>query len=133
MDNCNKIKVILTNATIDDYYELERVFKSGNINAEILTKNASGAEMGFGFSELVVLLPLLTPFVIQFRKVLTAYWTYKKPLNKKRSVILECNGKKLKIESENDEMPSVDELMVFFGENTCDISIDGSARQGEIK
>lgn len=124
MDSCNKIKINIDEATVADYYELERIFKTGNISAEIVTKSTTGVEMGFGFSELIVLLPLLTPFVIQFRKVLSSYWAYKKNLKKKTSITLECNGRKLKIESENDVVPSVDELMVFFGENTNNISGD---------
>jgi len=117
----NKIKVTLDNATVADYHELQRIFNSGNINAEILTQDSTGSEMGFGFSELVVLLPLIVPFVIQLRKILTAYFTYKKPLNSKTSVTLECNGKKLKIESENEPIPSVEEFMAFFGENKKDL------------
>lgn len=127
MDN-NKIKVILNEATVADYYELERIFNSGNIKSEIVTQNTDGTEMGIGFNELIVLLPLLTPFVIQFRKILVAYFKYKKPLNKKTTITLEYNGKKLKIESDNEAMPSVDEFMIFFGKDTKNMSMDESCK-----
>ena len=51
-----------------------------------------------------------------------AYFTYKKPLNKKTSITLEHNGKKLKIESENESIPSVEQFMDFFAEDTVGIS-----------
>ena len=123
MDDCNKVRVILDEANAADYYELERIFRSGNISTEIVTKNTTGTEMGFEFSELIVLLPLLVPYVIQFRKILTAYWIYKKHI-KKIAITLECNGKKLKIESNNGVIPDIDELMAFFGENANNISAD---------
>lgn len=124
----NTIKVILNEATVDDYYELERIFNSGNIKSKIVTKNTDGTEMGFGFNELVVLLPLLVPFVIQFRKILVAYFKYKKPLNKKTSITLEYNGKKIKIESENAAMPSVEQFMDFFCIDTDNVSKDESCK-----
>lgn len=120
----NKIKVTLEDATVADYHELAHIFSSANINTEIVAQNANGSEMGFGFSELVVLLPLLVPFVVQFRKVIVAYFTYKKPLNKKTSITLECNGKRLKIESENESVPSVEQFIAFFSEDIKDISED---------
>lgn len=126
--NNNKIKVILNEATVADYYELERIFNSGNIKSEIVTQNTDGTEMGIGFNELIVLLPLLTPCVIEFRKILIAYFKYRKPLNKKTTITLENNGKKLKIESENEAMPSVDEFMIFFGKDTKDMSINESGK-----
>lgn len=129
MDN-KKIKVILNEATVADYYELERIFNLENIKSEIVTQNTDGTEMGIGFNEFIVLLPLLTPFVIQFRKVLVAYFKYKKPLNKKTMITLEYNGKKLIIESENEAMPSVDEFMTFLGKDTKEISVDESCKQG---
>lgn len=117
-----KVKVTLENATVADYHELADIFNSADINTKIVTQNTNGTEMGIGFGELIVLLPLLAPFVVQFRKVLVAYFTYKKPLNKKTSITLECNGKKLKIESENESMPSVEQIIAFFAEDTMDIS-----------
>ena len=113
-----KIKVVLDGATAADYYELERIFNSGSIAAEIVTQKADGTEMGFDFRELIVLLPLAASFMIQFRKILVAYLKYKKTSNKKTVITLENGAKKLKIESENDMIPSIDEFMTFFNEET---------------
>jgi hypothetical protein len=112
-----KVKVTLEDATIADYHELAEIFHTANINTEIVTQNTTGSEMGLGFDELVVLFPLVVPFVVQFRKVLVAYFTYKKPLNKKISITLEHDGKKLKIESENESIPSIEQFMGFFTED----------------
>lgn len=121
-----KAKVILENATVADYHELAEIFHTAKINTEIVKQNKTGSEMGFGFGELIVLLPLVLPYVVQFRKVLVAYFTYKKPLNKKTSITLERNGKKLKIESENESMPSIEQFMDFFAEDTVGISQNSS-------
>lgn len=118
-----KVKIALDDATMADYYELKDILATGNISAEIETKGTTGNEMGFEFNELVVLLPLLTPYVVQLRKVLVAYFTYKKPLDKKTQVTLEYKGKKLKITSENEMLPSVEELMTFFGKDIKDSSV----------
>ena len=94
-----KVKVTLEDATIADYHELAEIFHTANINTEIVTQNTTGSEMGLGFDELVVL------------------FTYKKPLNKKISITLEHDGKKLKIESENESIPSIEQFMGFFTED----------------
>ena len=116
-----RLNIKLMDATTADYHELKDILVAGDINAQIETKNTTGSEMGLDFNELVVLLPLLTPAIIQLRKVLVAYFTYKKPLNKKTRVTLEYKGKKLKIESQNEVMPSVEEFIAFFGEDITDI------------
>lgn len=121
-----KIKITLDHAAVADYYELESIFNSGNIKAEIMTQDSDGTEMGFGFRELIVLLPLLTPFVIQFRKILIAYFAYKKPLNKNTSITLECNGRKLEIKEKNGSVPSIEELMIFFDDNGKNRSADAT-------
>ena len=119
-----KFKITLSDATMADYYELKDIFVAGNISAEIETKDMTGNEMGLELSELVVLLPLLVPFVVQLRKVLVAYFTYRKPLNKKTCVTLEYRGRKLKIESENESVPSIEDFMTFFDENIEDTSAE---------
>ena len=122
----NKIRVTLESSDVAEYYELAEIFHSSDICVEIVTQKANGAEMGVSFSELVVLLPLVVPFIVQFRKILVAYFKYKKTLKKKTSITLECNGKKLKIESENESMPSVEQFMAFFTTEKLDISEDSN-------
>lgn len=115
MKDC-EVKIILDDATVAEYYELERILNSGNIKAKIVPQKECGTdEMGIGFNELVVLLPLLTPFVIQLRKIIVAYLTYKKPMNRKTSISLVYNDRKIKIDLENETIPDIDKLLSFFG------------------
>ena len=109
-----RIKVTLENVTVKEYYELEKILKRYGIETEFIMKETDGTEMGFGFNELIILLPLLTPIIAQLRKAFEAYLDYKKPLNQKISVTLEKQGKKLQIKSENNTLPSIEEFTEFF-------------------
>lgn len=132
MPDC-KVKIILDNATAAEYYELERILSSGNIKTEIVPQKVLGSdEMGIEFNELVVLLPLLTPFVIQLRKIIVAYFAYKKPINKKTSITLVCNGRKIKIDSENETIPDVDQLLTFFGFDSQNETADASCKEDTL-
>lgn len=114
MYNC-KVKIILENATVAEYYELERILISGKINAKIVPqKDFTTDEMGMEFNELVVLLPLLTTAVVQLRKIIVAYFTYKKTTNKKTSITIVFNDRKVKIDSENEPIPDVNQLLEFL-------------------
>lgn len=104
----------LDNANIKEYFELEKILKRYGIQTEFIQNKADGTEMGFGFSELIILLPLLTPMVVQMRKAFVAYLDYKKPLNQKISITLEKDGKKIQIKCENGDLPSIDEFTTFF-------------------
>lgn len=111
-----RIKVNLENVGTKEYYELEMVLKRYGIETEVIQKETDGTEMGFGFDELIILLPLVTPLVVQLRKAFEAYLDYKKPSNQKISVTLEKEGKKLQIKSENSALPSIEEFTEFFND-----------------
>lgn len=111
-----RIKVNLENVGIKEYYELEKILKRFGIETEIIKKESDGTEMGFGFNELIILVPLLTPVLVQLRKAFEAYLDYKKPLNQKMCITLEKEGKKLKIKSENITLPSIEEFTNFFND-----------------
>lgn len=113
----NQITVILENANTLDYYELEKILIRNGINAKVNHKELDGSELGLTFEELIILLPLLTPIVVQLRKAFEAFLDYKKPLNRKISITLEKKGKKLQITSENNDLIDIKELSSFFDEN----------------
>lgn len=108
------VKVKLENVTIKEYYELEKILKRYGLDTEIISNETDGTELGFGFSELIILLPLLTPIVVELRKAFEAYLDYKKPLKQKISIKLEKNGKKLQIKSENSSLSSIEDFTAFF-------------------
>lgn len=112
----DKYRVILEGSKISDYYEFEKVLKKNGIDASVINAESKGDEMGLAFEGLVILLPLLTPAFIQFRKALKSYFDYKKSQRKRISVTLEKNGKKLKIEAENEDIPDVSAFMRFFAD-----------------
>lgn len=111
-----RIKVNLENVGVKEYYELEKILKRYGIETEVIQKKTNGTEMGFGFNELIILLPLITPIAVQLRKAFEAYLAYKKPLNQKISVTLERSGKKLQIKSENNTLVSIDEFTEYFND-----------------
>lgn len=112
-----EIKVKLENASIKEYYELEKILKINGIETKIVLNESDGTEMGFGFNELIILLPLLTPLAVQVRKAFEAYLIYKKPVKQKVSVVLEKKDKKLKIDSENSQLPDIATFSAFFDED----------------
>ena len=118
MSDYKNVKIIIEGGAISDYYELESILKTGGINASIINDEMNGSELGLGFGELIVLIPLITPVIIELRKIIVSYLKYRQPLNKKTSIDLEYNGKKIRIESENDTIPNIDELMTFFNDTT---------------
>lgn len=45
-----------------------------------------------------------------------AYWKYHKPVKKTGTITFQHGGKKLKIEFQNQELPSIDKFTSFFSE-----------------
>lgn len=109
------LKVTLENASIKDYYDLEKILKRNGIEVKIIEQSPQGTEMGVSFSELIILLPLLTPIAVQIRKAIEAYLVFKKPLKQEIVVTLEKNGKKMKIQAVNSQFPDIETFRAFFG------------------
>ncbi len=109
----NKVTVKLENATTKDYHELKKILDLNGIHSEISHKEYDD-QLGLSFDELIILLPLLVPFAVEVRKAFEAYLDYKKSQKKKTIVHLEKNNKTLKISSENEEIPSLEDFNAFF-------------------
>lgn len=112
----DKYRITLENSKMADYYELEETLKRSGIDTLMQNKKSDGTELGVVFDGLIIFLPLLTPAIIQLRKAVASYFDYKKSQAKKVSITIEKNGKKIKIDTENADIPSVDEFLQFFGE-----------------
>lgn len=116
-----KYRVVLENSKVKDYYELERVLKRSGVDVSIQNPDSDGTEMGSVFDSLIILLPLVTPTVIQLLKALSTYFEYKKTQAKKVSIVIEKNGKTMRIETENIDILSAEEFISFFSdENDVD-------------
>lgn len=112
----DEYRIILEKPKMVDYYELEKTLKRSGIDTLMQNQKSDGTELGVVFDGLIVLLPLLTPAIIQLRKAIISYFEYKKTQTKKVSITIEKNNKKIKIDTENANIPSVDELLQFFAE-----------------
>ncbi len=112
----DKYRITLENSKMIDYYELEKTLKRSGIDTIIQNKESDGTELGEVFDGLIILLPLLTPAVIQLRKAIDSYFKYKKSQTKKVSITIEKNGKKMKIDTENADVPDVNKFLQFFAE-----------------
>lgn len=110
----NEIKVVLHDSDEAEYYQFAEILKAYGIENKIVEKTGDGNEMGFGFSELIVLLPVLVPVLVEFRKALESYLNYKKSRVSKVDITLEKGNKKLHINTENSELPDIDNLKSFF-------------------
>lgn len=110
----NKVIVKLENATTKDYHELKKILDLNGIHSEISHKEYDDNQLGLSFDELIILLPLLVPFAVEVRKAFEVYLDYKKSQKKKTIVHLENNNKTLKISSENEEIPSIEDFNTFF-------------------
>ena len=107
-------KVNLNKTDISDYYLFSNILSKYGIENKIIEKDQEGNELGFDFSELIVLLPVLLPFLEQLRKAVEAYFDYKKGMVAKVEVTLKNGNKELHISSENSEIPDIETLEKFF-------------------
>lgn len=108
-----KINVFIENGSRSEYAELERILQSSSFRTQrnnILNSDA----MGFDFSTLVILLPAIYPFVVELRKTLSSYLSYKKTQMPEFKLTLENNGKKLHMEAKNMIVPDITEFKSFF-------------------
>lgn len=113
----DEYRITLKNSTATDYDELEKVLKRSGINVSIQEPKYDGTEMGGIVESLIILLPLLTPSIIQLRKALHSYFIYKKSQQKKIFIILEKNGKRMEIKTENTDIPGIEDFENFFCED----------------
>lgn len=112
--NQKKITVYMGDAANKEYIDFSKILNVHGIKTAMVQSAGDGNEMGVGFEELVILLPLLTPVIVEFRKALEAYFAYKKPMNKKKSITLQNGNKKMIIEGENCDIPDVKTLKEFL-------------------
>lgn len=108
-----KINVFIENGSRSEYAELERILQSSSFETErndILNPDA----MGFDFATLAVLLPAIYPYVVELRKTLSSYLSYKKTQIPEYKLTLENNGKKLHMEAKNMAVPDITEFKSFF-------------------
>lgn len=115
-----KILIKIENAKNNEYNEFARILKEYGVDSKIVLNKMNDDEMGLCFEELVVFITALTPLVAQFRKAIGEYLIYKKPRKNKVVIILEMENKKLRIESENGELPQVDDFLSFLSEEKGD-------------
>lgn len=108
-----KINVFIENGSMAEYAELEIILRRRSFKTErnnILNSDA----MGFDFATLVVLLPAIYPFVVELRKTLSSYLSYKKTQIPEFKLTLENNGKKLHMDAKNMVVPDITEFKSFF-------------------
>lgn len=108
-----KINVFIENGSRADYAELERILQSGSFKTE-RNNSLNPDSMGFDFTDLVVLLPAIYPYVVELRKTLSSYLSYKKTQIPEFKLTLENNGKKLHMEAKNMVVPDITEFKSFF-------------------
>ena len=110
----NKINIFIENGSGSEYAELEKILQNNSFKTE-RKSNLNSDEMGFDFADLVILLPVVYPFVVELRKTLCSYLSYKKTQTPEFKLTLENNGKKLHMEAKNMNIPNIDEFNSFFG------------------
>lgn len=109
-----KINIYLNNGRREDYEELERVLKTAAFKTIREAENPNPDGMGIDWATLVVMLPIVYPYMEEFRKALKSYLSYKSSQTKEFSIELENADKKMKISGKNMDIPSVDDFMDFF-------------------
>lgn len=109
-----KVKIILVGSSVKEYYELNDILQRHQISSEIIENKGIGDELGFGFEELIILLPAMVPIFIQLRKAFEAYLLYKKPISRRIKIILEKDDKKLEIVSEDGAIVDIEKFEKFF-------------------
>ncbi|OQB13702.1 MAG: hypothetical protein BWY15_01550 [Firmicutes bacterium ADurb.Bin193] len=76
-------------------------------------KDRDGSELGFGFEELVILLPLAVPVLVELKQILESFLDYLST-TKKVKILLEKDNKKLEIDTANGKIPDIKDLEKFF-------------------
>lgn len=109
-----KINIYLDNGTMEDYDELERILKTAAFKTVRTEDNSNPNGMGIDWGTLAVMLPVIYPYIVELRKTLVSYFSYKKSQTKEFSIALENNGKRLEMNVKNADVPSIDEFMTFF-------------------
>lgn len=106
----NEAIIRLVNVNVKDYYTLADILKRHNINNELRENKITEDSLGFGFSELVVLLPLTVPLIAELRQAFESYLNYKSASNKVR-ILIEKDNEKLEVEGDSGKL--VQDLKVF--------------------
>lgn len=108
------IRIFIDDGSVADYAELDSVLTSANFRTKRLTDEIDSNTMGLDLTQLVIILPVVFPYIEQLQKTLSSYFLYKKGTPKKYSITLENDGKKLKMDVENADLPSIEEFLAFF-------------------
>ena len=109
-----KINICLNNGTMADYDELERILKTATFKTVREETNSNSNGMGMDLGALAVMLPVVYPYIVELRKTLSSYFSYKQSRTKEFSITLENDGKKLEMNVKNYDLPSISEFMAFF-------------------
>lgn len=109
-----KINIYLDKGSMADYDELDRILKTAAFKTVRTEDNSNPNRMGIDWAALAVMLPVVYPYIVELRKTLASYFSYKQSQTKEFSIILENNGKRLEMNVKNVDAPSIDEFMTFF-------------------
>ena len=109
-----KVNIYLNGESGFDYDELEKVLKTATFEVVRAAEKSNPNGMGIDWSSLVVLLPALYPYIVEFRKTLKSYLSYKQSMTKEFSLRLENNGKQIEINGKNIDFTSLDDFLEFF-------------------
>ena len=109
-----KIGICLDKGTMSDYEELERILKTAAFKTAVEETCSNPNGMGIDWGYLMVIIPAIYPCIVEFRKTICSYLSYKESKTKEFSIVLENNGKKLEMSSKNVDTPNIDEFMKFF-------------------
>ena len=109
----DKVNIRIEGTNVSDYYILHDILKKKNIPSEIKEHEGNGNELGFGFEELIILLPLTYPILKQLTDAFASYLSYRSTTKKVR-IVLERDNKKLKIESGDGKLPDIKVYEDFF-------------------
>ena len=109
-----KINLYLGNGSMADYDELDHILKTATFKTVRIEDNSNPNRMGIDWALLAVMLPVVYPYIVEFRKTLISYFSYKQSQSKEFSITLENDGKKLEMSVKNVDIPSIDEFMTFY-------------------
>jgi len=111
-----KIQVEIQGGNVSDYYYLKDSLKQINVDANINEPKSTCEGLGFGFQELIILLPLAVPVLIELRQMFDSFLKYlsSKNANKQVKIIMVNGDKKLEIYSKNGKLPDIEEYRKFL-------------------
>ena len=125
--------VRINSGTAEDYYDLESLLNENGIKTAHLETEENHDAMGLSINTLVIILPLLVPYIVQLRKIWAIYFKYKKSQKQTVELSIEKDDKKIKIKADDFNDDSVKRLMDWFLEESKSTNGTGSDGQKDNK